>query len=266
MRRLGTLRSRTGDPRLDAIAELRWCVAGEGLTADKLAVLPAVLGLPAVRAATEGVPVAGRPAVALGAVVAAARALGGSLDARLLRTALGIDYEGDARNLTERRAVFGWVGEPRTLYDRERKMLEALVTLLGAPPAGGGPRQAAGLAVTYRLAGRALRTVEADVPHDIRYDVEYAGGAPRPLCAVRVTSAVELLTVRVCFDPDDLPEVVWRVAGEDQPERLHVDPAYGTEAAFADPAVGRPYGIAWAWLSLEPQVSRWTSLPSLTSA
>ncbi len=140
MRRLGTLRPPSGDARQDAIAALRWCMAGEGLTADKLSVLPPVLELPVVRAAVATAPPHHAPVVACRAVVDAARSLGGSVDARLLRTALGIDYEGDARNLTERRAAYGWVGDPRTLFDRECKMLEALVTLLGMPPDTTRPR------------------------------------------------------------------------------------------------------------------------------
>ncbi|HWL36382.1 MAG TPA: hypothetical protein VNQ77_09315 [Frankiaceae bacterium] len=183
--RLGTLPKATGDARRDAIAELRWSMAGEGLTADKLTWMPAVRALPAVAAAVAGIAPAGQPAVAYGVIADAARALGGSVDARLLRTALGIDYDGDARNLTERRAAFGWVGDPRTIFDRERKMLGALVTTLGAPagvpsplpppdrtdasgtPAAAvpglldmGPWTFVSLDLTYRLAGRAVRETE----------------------------------------------------------------------------------------------------------
>jgi hypothetical protein len=184
--RLGTLPKSTGEARRDAIAELRWSMAGEGLTADKLTWMPAVRALPAVAAAIAGVDPARQPTVAYGVLADAARALGGSVDARLLRTALGVDYDGDARNLTERRAAFGWVGDPRTIFDRERKMLGALVTTLGAPdgapssppPAAGrtssdampaaavpglldmGPWTFVSLDLTYRLAGRAVRETE----------------------------------------------------------------------------------------------------------
>lgn len=172
----------TGELRRDAIAELRWAMAGAGLTADKLTAMRAVRSLPAVAAALAGVPAVRQPATALDVVVAAARSLGGSVDARLLRSALGVDYTGDARNLTERRAEFGWVGDPRTLYDRERKMLGALVTTLGGlegVPYPGvepypeerapatlpglldmGPWTFVSLDLTYRLDGRAVRETE----------------------------------------------------------------------------------------------------------
>lgn len=182
MGRLGSLPRPTGQLRRDAIAELGWSMAGEGLTADKLTTMPAVRALPAVADVVADVAEAKQPAVAYDVVAAAARSLGGSVDARLLRNALGIDYDGDARNLTERRAAFGWVGDPRTIYDRERKMLGALVTTLGAPgngpyPATNGTARAAPAAavpglldmgpwtfltldLTYRIAGRALRETE----------------------------------------------------------------------------------------------------------
>ena len=170
----------TGDLRRDAIAELRWSMAGEGLTVDKITTMRAVPALPVVAAATAAVAEPGRPAAAYAAVADAARSLGGSVDARLLRTALGVDYAGDARNLTERRAGFAWVGDPRTLFARERKMLGVLVTTLGAPssmpypapatepaPAAAipglfdmGPWTFLDLDLTYRLSGRAVRETE----------------------------------------------------------------------------------------------------------
>ena len=183
MRRLGNLPKPTGELRRDAIAELRWSMAGEGLTADKLTTMNAVRALPAVADSVAGVPDAKQPAVAYAAVADAARSLGRSVDARLLRAALGIDYDGDARNLTERREEFGWVGDPRTIFDRERKMLGVLVTTLGAPrsapylvepvetlkapPAAAvpglldmGPWTFVSLDLTYRLEGRAVRETE----------------------------------------------------------------------------------------------------------
>ena len=181
MARLGNLPPPTGDLRRDAIAELRWSMAGEGLTADKLTTMPAVRALPAVADVIADAPAAKQPAIAHEVVAEAVRSLGGSVDARLLRTALGIDYEGDARNLTERRVAFGWVGDPRTIYDRERKMLGVLVTTLGAPRAAPypssrtaeppraaavpglldmGPWTFASLDLTYRLDGRAVRETE----------------------------------------------------------------------------------------------------------
>lgn len=170
----------TGDLRRDAIAELRWSMAGEGLTADKMATMRAVPLLPGVAAAVATVPAPGRPAASYAAVADAARSLGASVDARLLRTALAIDYAGDARNLTERRAEFTWVGDPRTLFERERKMLGVLATTLGAPTSMPYPDPAAepvppaaipglldmgpwtflDLDLTYRLAGRAVRETE----------------------------------------------------------------------------------------------------------
>ena len=170
----------TGDLRHDAIAELRWSMAGEGLTADKVTTMRAVLALPGVASAVAGVPAPGRPAAACAAVADAARSLGGSVDARLLRAALAVDYAGDARNLTERRAEFSWLGDPRTLFARERKMLGVLVTTLGAPasmpypapPAEPAPSAAIpglldmgpwtflDLDLTYRLSGRAVREAE----------------------------------------------------------------------------------------------------------
>lgn len=258
MNRLGRLRPPTGDVRQDAISELRWTMAGEGLTADKLAVLPAVLDLPVVRAALAGVPVEHRPAAAFRSVVAATRALGGSVDARLLRTALGVDYDGDARNLTERRAAFGWVGDPRTLYERERKMLEALVTVLGAPPV---PAEPGGLDVSFQLAGRAVRSVEhACETQRVRYDIEYGDG-PEPLCAVRLACPVTLLTVRVTFDPAALPELAWRLGGQSPAERLGLDGTGRVVATFERPAVSRPYGVAWAWRAL-PRVVRVSDVPA----
>lgn len=129
--RIGRLPPSTGDLRTDAIAELRWARRGEGLTVDKLTQMPAVLDLPVVREALAGVPEARRPAAAYRAVREAARALGNSLHARMLRAALGIDDESGARNLSERRAQFKSFNEARTIYDVENRMVDALVTALG---------------------------------------------------------------------------------------------------------------------------------------
>ncbi len=129
--RLGKFPSATGDLRTDAVRELRWAMAGEGLTPDKLRVMEAVLELPVVADAIAGVPDSRRPTVAYGVVADAARALGASLPQQVLRTALAIDYEGQARNLTERRALYTSFRDAHTLYYIEQRMLEALVTALG---------------------------------------------------------------------------------------------------------------------------------------
>jgi hypothetical protein len=253
MRRLATLRAPTGDPRRDALAELRWAMAGEGLTADKVAVLRAVVDLPAVRDAVAGVPATHRPVAAFHAIVAAARGLGESVDARLLRAALGIGYDGDARNLTERRASFGWVGDPRTLYDREQKMAEALVTLLGAPPApprGAPPTALATVDVTYRFTGYALHVVEHSVTGAARYVVDHAGGDGQyPACVVHLAAPVGSLTVRVAFDLAVPPRRVWRVGDRTAPGEVDLDDTGRVAVRFTRPDAARPHGVAWEWLA-----------------
>ena len=149
----------TGDLRTDALAQLRWAMAFEGLTADKLSVMPAVLKLPVVHDATVDVPQAGRLVSAYRTVVEAARELGDSLHARILRTALAIDCDSDARNLTARRREFDFVGDLRTIRGIETRMLEALVTALGAPPtttAVCGDTELAGEHSIEQLAARPL--------------------------------------------------------------------------------------------------------------
>ena len=135
MKRMDRLPEPTGDLRADALAQLRWAMAFEGLTADKLSVMPAVRELPVVHNATADVPQSERLVSAYRAIVEATRELGDSLHARILRTALAIDCASDARNLTARRREFDFVGDLRTIRGIETRMLEALVTALGAPPA-----------------------------------------------------------------------------------------------------------------------------------
>lgn len=159
MRRMDRLPEPTGDLRADALAQLQWAMAFEGLTADKLSVMPAVLELPVVHNATADVPQAARLVSACRAIVEAARELGDSLHARILRTALAIDCDSDARNLTARRREFDFVGDLRTIRGIETRMLEALVTALGAPPtttAVCGDAEFAGEHSTELLAARPL--------------------------------------------------------------------------------------------------------------
>jgi hypothetical protein len=182
----------TGDVWEDARSELRWAMAGTGLTADKLATMPAVLSLPAVRAAVAGEAAQRRLVVACETVADAARRLGDGVHARILRTSLAIDYAGSAKDLTSRRDEFirvhndavraagrtDYLGETaRSVFEVENKMLNVLLTLLGASPpsvapvAPGdiGPVPATATSgygyahqeITYRLSGRASREAEA---------------------------------------------------------------------------------------------------------
>jgi tetratricopeptide (TPR) repeat protein len=168
--RLGRLPQRTGDPRADAVRELRWAMGGAGLTIEKLLVMDAVRALPGVVAAAAGAEPEAAPRVELDAVVGAVRDLGDGLRARLLRNALAIDYGGTAKDLTERRNDF--VREhndaaraagsrnllpetARALYQIEQQVIEELVTALGTLPAGAcsvGPAPAAGPRVERRAA------------------------------------------------------------------------------------------------------------------
>jgi hypothetical protein len=158
-------------------------MGGAGLTVDKVPHMSALLALPQVASGVAAVPEAARPAAAWRVVVAAARDLGQGVQARLLRSSLGVDYDGAGRNLTARRAEFlaahnataratgsrTFVGDSaRAAYDVETEMLGALVTVLGAP-AGVAPRavhpsshpwRTVEYEVTYRLSGRAGREAE----------------------------------------------------------------------------------------------------------
>ncbi len=163
-----------GDPRADAVAELRWAMSGPGLSPDKLPLLKTVLSLPVLLAAMERAE--GRPAMvaAYEAVADAARQLGNTPDARLLRAGLAVDYGGDARHLTLRRAEFrdqhNASGSPsvlpdsdRSLYDVETRMLGALVTLLGAgqpAAAPGEPWYLDAFEVTMRFRRRVVEVAE----------------------------------------------------------------------------------------------------------
>lgn len=188
--RAGQLPKPSGDLRSDAIGELRWAMAGVGLTVDKVPLMQAVLKLPTVSHALNGVSPPARPRVALDALVAAARALGDGLQARMLRNSLAVDYHGDGKDLTERRLAFvrdhndavraaggrNYLGESaRALYDVEQEMLAAMVTGLGAPDAcmpGTAVAEAPAAwatvdyDITYRLRGRS--GVEAEVVHVAR--------------------------------------------------------------------------------------------------
>lgn len=187
MDRSGRIPPSTGDPREDARRQLRWAMGGDGLTADKLAAMPAVLTLPVVAAAIAAAPHEQRLVAACMAVADATRGLGDGVHARLLRAALAVDYAGHAKDLTSRREEFvrthndavraagrtDYLAEtPRTLLDIENRMLGAAVTLLGAPPPD---TEAAPLQVpnghggwgydvqdvTYRFEGRCGCEVEA---------------------------------------------------------------------------------------------------------
>ncbi|MDQ1699809.1 MAG: hypothetical protein QOG34_1672, partial [Frankiaceae bacterium] len=129
--RLGKFPTSTGDVREDSLRELRWAMSGEGLTPDKLQLMRATLSLPVVRAALANVAEDARPARGYEVIRDAARALGGGLPARALRSALAIDYTGDARNLSDRRIELADQRDPHTLYYIEQRMLGALVTALG---------------------------------------------------------------------------------------------------------------------------------------
>jgi tetratricopeptide (TPR) repeat protein len=165
--RLGRLPARTGDPRADAVSQLRWAMAGAGLTIEKLLVMDAVRGLPVVAAAVSAADPDAAPRVALDAVVGAVRDLGDGLYARLLRNALAVDYSGSAKDLTGRRVDF--VREhndaaraagsrnvrpetARALYDIEQRVIEQLVTALGVPPPGACSVASAPRAVERRAA------------------------------------------------------------------------------------------------------------------
>lgn len=152
--RLGKLQARTGDPRADAIAELRWGMAGAGLTIEKLAEMEAVRRLPVIAASLSGVPHAARPKVAYDALCEAVRALGDGLYARFFRNSLAVDYSGAAKDLTARRDQYVQAHNDeagrndsrnvlpltnRAHHKIEQKMLESLVTALGAPPGAGEP-------------------------------------------------------------------------------------------------------------------------------
>jgi tetratricopeptide (TPR) repeat protein len=146
--RLGRLPPSTGDLRSDALGELRWAMASTGLTIEKLLVMESVLQLPVIAAALDGVEPAAAPRAALDALMTAARGLGDGPQARLLRNALAIDYDGSGKDLTARRIEFvrnhndaaraagsrNFLPETtRALYAIEQQVLESLVTALGAP-------------------------------------------------------------------------------------------------------------------------------------
>ncbi|HVF06307.1 MAG TPA: hypothetical protein VNA20_15805 [Frankiaceae bacterium] len=210
--RTGRLPARSGELRVDAIAQLRWSMGGAGLTVDKVALMPAVLDLPVVRRVWVQAPESARAKAAYEAVVAAARELGEGVQARFLRNSLAIGYCGSGKNLTARRAEFvaahnadvraagnrNYLGDTaRAAYDVEHEMLAALVTLLGAPESGVAPSGAGDEAprwenldydVTYRLAGRAGR--EGEVTHLLR----------------ALTDGVEGIEVRYfCYDDEGGP-------------------------------------------------------------
>lgn len=155
--RLGKLPPPTDDLRTDALHELRWAMAGTGLTAEKLRVMDAVRRLPVVAAKLEGVAPHAVPWAAFEVLCAALRDLGDGVHARLLRTAFGIDYGGSAKDLTARRQEFIAAhnaaehaarsrnvlpSTARALYAIEQHMLEAVVTAFGASEVGSMPADA----------------------------------------------------------------------------------------------------------------------------
>lgn len=129
--RLGKFPKATGDVRADSMRELRWAMSGEGLTPDKLSLMRSTMALPVVRTGLDDVSEAMWAKRGYDVICDAARALGGGLPARALRSALAIDYAGTARNLSDRRAELGDHRDPHTLYYIEQRMLGALVTALG---------------------------------------------------------------------------------------------------------------------------------------
>ena len=153
--RTGRFPEPTGDPRVDAMKQLRWAMSGRGLSIDKLTLMDAVRALPAVAAVLDGADDDAVPRIAYDVVTAAARDLGDGLHARLLRTSLAIGYAGSAKDLTARRLEFV-AGHNKTaraegsrnllpeteraVLNREDQVLQALVTALSAP--GTAPRTA----------------------------------------------------------------------------------------------------------------------------
>ena len=97
MPRDGRFPAPTGDVRADARRELRWAMGGSGLTVDKVTRLRTVLSLPIVSAAMDEVAPERAAVAAFAVIVGAARDLGGSVQARLLRAALGVDSRAMAR-------------------------------------------------------------------------------------------------------------------------------------------------------------------------
>lgn len=146
--RLGRLPEPTGDARADALHELRWAMAGGGLTVEKLQVMAAARRTPRIAAALAGVAPHDVPRTAYDVLVAAVHELGDGLQARLLRNALAIGYAGSAKDLTARRLEYVQAhnaaaraagsrnllpGTTRALYAIEQQSLDALVTALGTP-------------------------------------------------------------------------------------------------------------------------------------
>lgn len=190
--RAGRFPARTEDVRADAIRELRWAMAGAGLTVDKLSMMSAVVELPAVARAVAGAPPPDRPAIVMRVLTSAVDGLGDGLHARVLRNSLGLGYVGAAKDLTARRVEFvtshnaaareersrNLLGETtRAVYEIEQQMLGALVTSLGALPDGQPlssvvvPEQdvpwiSVDQDITFRLGGRC--GVEAEVVHIVR--------------------------------------------------------------------------------------------------
>ncbi len=191
MNRAGRFPPPTGDPHRDAVRELRWAMGGAGLTLDKLPLMTSVLSLPLVRTALQDVAPEYLPQAGFDTVAGTARRLGDTLHARILRTALAVDYAGDGKDLTARRLEFtrrhnetarqrgdaNEIGESmRTIYAAEQRMLDALVTALGVPDGGtatahpapvpapghgpAGPWATASQDFTCRMRGRAAAEVE----------------------------------------------------------------------------------------------------------
>jgi transcriptional regulator with XRE-family HTH domain len=93
--------------------------------------------------------------------------------------------------------------------------------------------------------------------HRLRFDVHYPGRTEsEPWFVLYVVVPIELIAVRVAFEPDCVPKHVWRV--ERVPAEAHggnradavalrLDRFGYVDVEFTDPAPPYNYGIAWEW-------------------
>jgi hypothetical protein len=101
------------------------------------------------------------------------------------------------------------------------------------------------------------RALAAGETYELRYDVRYPPRAEGDTwCALRAFRPTAAISVRVAFDPAEIPQRVWLLDGmppmsghgdPDECKPLTVD-GYGfVETAFPRPAVPLGYGVAWEW-------------------
>lgn len=91
----------------------------------------------------------------------------------------------------------------------------------------------------------------------LRYDTSYTPSPdPDPWFMLAVVRPTERATVRVTFDPGELPARVWRADGivvgggggdPDAAEQLVPDGTGHVAATFDNPRPGLAYGVAWEW-------------------